>query len=147
MIKKEEGIHEEIEQSKVSENSPHKISLFHNFQKHLVTLLKGKIRLAERQMLRRAEGKLASDLWDYFSRTTRVTKRFLKCLLGHVETDLEHTRSKYYQDYRNLLEHFSDYNQEDIAVAQRYLCREIVRQGRKLLEENMIEEARMQKRE
>lgn len=78
--KKDDQLQEENE-GLIQRNSK-KTSLFHNFQKHLITTLKSIIKLKAMPHHKKSYLSIAHDIWEYFCRANKYSKRFLKCLLG-----------------------------------------------------------------
>ena len=59
-------------------------SLYHNFQKHLVTTLRLHVNLGSPRRSGEAGELLAASLWEYFIKSSRPTKRFLYSLLMNI---------------------------------------------------------------
>lgn len=108
-----------------------KPSSLHNFQKHLSTTLKRCIRIKKSCNSNRARSSIASELWEEFVGAAQSSKRSICCLLlgGAGWSGNE----KYEQEYGRLVAQFSEYSECEIAAAQEYLRREVLRQSQLLL--------------
>lgn len=60
-------------------------SIFHNFQKHLITLLKKHFRIGVKTFEGREECQLAFALWHAFSKTKSYNKKILHIIFGIQE--------------------------------------------------------------
>lgn len=65
----------------------HKKSIFHNFQKHLISTIKKYMNFSKNRHSDLPESKVAFELWQGFMKTSSFNKRLLHIVFG-VETDL-----------------------------------------------------------
>lgn len=84
---------------------------------------------------RRSTASLAHELWEYFVGQNRPSKRFLLSFLGRGKGDNKSSpaESASSKEFQHLLRYFSEYSPAEVQEAQQYLCREITRQGRKII--------------
>lgn len=59
-----------------------KKSIFHNFQKHLITLLKKYFRVGHKTVEGAEENQLAFQLWQAFIKTRSYNKKILHIIFG-----------------------------------------------------------------
>jgi hypothetical protein len=57
-------------------------SVFHNFQKHLIALLKKIIRIKDVELARYHSGNIARDLWKIFMGMSSFSKKNLHIIFG-----------------------------------------------------------------
>lgn len=65
----------------------------------------------------------------------RPSKRFLLSFLGRGKGDNKSSleESGFRKEFQHLLRYFNEYSAGEVQEAQEYLCREITRQGRKII--------------
>ncbi len=59
-----------------------KNSIFHNFQKHLITIIKKLVSVNERTFGEQKNGKLARSIWNAFLRSKSKSKKVFQVIFG-----------------------------------------------------------------
>jgi hypothetical protein len=120
-------------------------SVFLNFQKHLVTTLRTRIRM-KKNLKNDPTVYLAHKMWSIFERSTYYSKRVLFFLFG-VKWQSEHSKSSKLDVCDEYTQISTLYPAEEIALAQEYLRDEILRQSRELVRRNEFQNRRFKLKE
>lgn len=101
-----------------------------------MTTLKKYIMIKRNDSSSHSRASIASELWEYFLRSPRPSKRTLLAVLVGGEEGGE-------GEYGAMAHFFSDYSERQLKLAQDYLCREVIRQSSHLIETSSFEQRRI----
>lgn len=92
-------------------------SIFHNFQKHLIVVLKKLVPIRKYELERCSEGGIAYKLWRIFIETPSYNKRVLQTILGNDDcwTEIESAKKENTSQIRALKD---KHKEEEIRMAQ-----------------------------
>ena len=106
--------------------------MFHNFQKHLITLFRNHLSIGPKASDFGAQRPVALSLWQAFNRAKSTNKRVLHIIFGMAPTlDYEEDLHKLASEFREFKTILNKRSIEEIEQAQKEIREEVIRQAGK----------------
>lgn len=125
-----------------------KNSIFHNFQKHLITIIKKLVTIDELTFNGFGNHKLALDLWKTFLTSRSTSKKVFQITFGVSNTNRQLEElvklGEMFPEFKLLL---TQHTIEEVEYAQELIRREVASQARRLSKTDVIARCRVHKSE
>lgn len=106
-----------------------KKSIFHNFQKHLISTIKKYITFNKNSGDSKEEG-IAFELWQAFAKTNSYNKRLLHTVFGadtdNAREDFAHKLAQEFSEFKKI---YTKYGFEKVLAAQEIIRQRVVEQS------------------